>query len=280
MTGYASAVNGSLAQYIALALHGSAWLTHRGTPPPLEIDNTTFEYVSRVRFAPLLGDPVDGVDGWLERLANAGAEMIGLYLHVGEGEDLTRERERAGFVDNSKKIGLWVSTGDGAQLWRPDWRTWSHDPLGNPTRNSRPWYVMYRESQTSAQLPRPALAPARQALLEAIDDAVRFAGDQETPPPLTAMLVNARELDTAERPQPPFYPDMAAAGVLSAEGERLLAMAAGAFVFGGMATWNDIGFSDPQTQRTYDEVSDRLYAAVLLGLLASVNTGRQSRSPS
>src|SRR5262245_42135305 len=80
-------VGGHPAQSLPLALHGSAWLANRGTPTALEANNAAFDYTSSVRFAPLLGDPVEGVDAWLERLASAGAEMIGLYIHVGEGDD-------------------------------------------------------------------------------------------------------------------------------------------------------------------------------------------------
>jgi hypothetical protein len=74
---------------------------------------------------------------------------------------------------------------------------------------------------------------------------IDFAREHELHP-WDAVLAQARELDKAEQPKPPCYADMAPAGVLSLGGRRLLAIATGANAFGGMGTWNDIGFTDHQ----------------------------------
>ena len=94
--------------------------------------------------------------------------------------------------------------------------------------------------------------------------------------PWDAVLAQARDLDEATRPQPPFHPDMAPPGGLSPERQRLLAVATGAHVFGGVGSWNDISFEDRHTQRTYEEVSDRLLAAVIRSFSACVNAAAGS----
>jgi hypothetical protein len=57
-----------------------------------------------------------------------------------------------------------------------------------------------------------------------------------------------------------------------AEARRLAGMAAASWVFGGMGSWNDIGFGTDDPLRTeYDAVSADLYAAVLGGLAGAAN---------
>jgi len=70
---YAGEVHGELAQLIALAAHGSAWLAGRtgALPPDLEGTNSTFRFVRQVRFeleGSLLRKPVVATDvaSWLE----------------------------------------------------------------------------------------------------------------------------------------------------------------------------------------------------------------------
>lgn len=269
---YAKRVDGIIAQSIAVALHGSAWLATRGALPALEVNNSTFHYVSLTRFENLAGDRVDGADAWLEQLAAAGVTEVDIYLPDEDGgaeADLAGRRQRAAFVDDD--VGLCIPTGSGGRLWRAEWRTRHHDPLAAPRPDARPWSVTYRESAAPTRLRRPALDATRHALIQAIEIAIGFAREHEMNP-LDATLARARELETAERPQPPFYADMAPAGVLSLERQRLLAIATGAHVFGGMGTWNDFSFSDHETQRIYNEVSDGLFTAVMRGFSASVNT--------
>ena len=45
------------------------------------------------------------------------------------------------------------------------------------------------------------------------------------------------------------------------------------FVFRGMGSWNDYGFSDRELQTRYERVTSRLYAAVMDGIIAAVNEG-------
>ncbi len=271
-------MDGILAQYIAVALHGSAWLTSRGARPTLETSNSTFQYVSQVYFEDLTGDRVDAVGEWLEWLATAGATEINLSTlgdeDVPEGGP-TRGRQRAAFVDDDPDVGLWILTAEGARLWRAEWRTRHHHPLATPPPNPRPWYVTYRESPAPMPRRRPVLDATRRVLIEAITIAIEFAREHAMQP-WDTVLAQARDLNEAEQPQPPFYPDMAPSGGLSLERQRLLAMATGAHVFGGMGTWNDIAFADRPTQRTYEEVSDRLFAAVMRGFSSCVNAGTRS----
>jgi hypothetical protein len=48
-----------------------------------------------------------------------------------------------------------------------------------------------------------------------------------------------------------------------------------AWVFGGMGSWNDLGF-DGEEQRTYDSLSEELCAALNMAVLEVVNSSYHS----
>jgi hypothetical protein len=50
---------------------------------------------------------------------------------------------------------------------------------------------------------------------------------------------------------------------------RLLAIATNSWVFGGIGSWNDLGFVEDQR---YQSVSEPLYGAMMNAFLASVNS--------
>jgi len=45
-----------------------------------------------------------------------------------------------------------------------------------------------------------------------------------------------------------------------------------AWVFGGMGSWNDIGFQDEKDRQLYEDLSDKLYDLVIAALVAGINS--------
>lgn len=69
----------------------------------------------------------------------------------------------------------------------------------------------------------------------------------------------------------PYYPDMLPLGY-TYEARHLAALAAQAWVFGGMGSWNDMTFENESATAEYGAVSRDLYNAILVGLVASVDS--------
>jgi hypothetical protein len=44
------------------------------------------------------------------------------------------------------------------------------------------------------------------------------------------------------------------------------------YVFGGMGSWNDMGFQKPETQKEYERVSKELYEAVKFATTMASNS--------
>jgi len=83
-------------------------------------------------------------------------------------------------------------------------------------------------------------------------------------------FAEARELLLAESPEIPYHPDLLPAGVDRSR-QRLLAGATKAYVFGGMGSWNDMGFRDSAVQERYGALSRILYESMMLAFDAATN---------
>ena len=69
----------------------------------------------------------------------------------------------------------------------------------------------------------------------------------------------------------PYHADMLPTVGYARDARRLLAAASQAWVFGGMGSWNDIGFDELQQSR-YETCSERLYRAVIGACCAATNS--------
>ena len=125
-------MHGELAQVIALAAHGSAWLAGltAGQPPRLDSGNSTFRYVRGVRFGlhePRISQPAiaTGVAAWLAAARDRGIERFWLYIPepgvVGTDGQRVPERMLVGFVGSGRWFLLGTSTKRSREIWRGSW---------------------------------------------------------------------------------------------------------------------------------------------------------------
>lgn len=62
------------------------------------------------------------------------------------------------------------------------------------------------------------------------------------------------------------------------EAKQLLAAAQAAWVFGGMGSWNDLGF-DGNDQQEYNELSDKLFSLLNQAVSNATNAASGGLSP-
>jgi hypothetical protein len=168
----------------------------------------------------------------------------------------------AGFA-NAGRWGVAATGRQQPEMWRASWA------VGDRSASEhRIWSVHYQGAYLDQVVPqRPGSRCAQERLAEALEAAREFAARQNLgtwPGWFERALASGRDI--------PYHPDMLPPAYTS-EAHHLAAMAAQAWVFGGMGSWNDLGFKDRAVEAEYEEVSMKLYAAVLLALLASVNDG-------
>ncbi len=167
----------------------------------------------------------------------------------------------AGFA-NAGRWSLASTGGRNGEIWHA---TWTVGDRAAPDR--RIWSVRYEAAHVDDLTPqRPDLLSARRHLKQALQTAQDFATRQqmETWPAWF-------ETALAGDPEIPYHPDLLPEGYTS-EARQLAAMAVKAWVFGGMGSWNDVYFDDPEARAEYAAISRNLYSALLRALVASVNS--------
>jgi hypothetical protein len=68
-----------------------------------------------------------------------------------------------------------------------------------------------------------------------------------------------------------YHPDLAPASGISLEAKQLLGAAQVAWVFGGMGSWNDLGF-EGQDQQEYSKLSDDLFSLLNQVICGAANS--------
>ena len=260
-----TSVNGELAQYFALAAHGSAWLHGAKTTSmsaELERSNSTFQFVGAVNFA-----GVGGVSGWLAGLSAQGVERIWLAVPDlrSAGEDGLALHQRAAFA-GGLAAGLLTTGASGNDLWRASWEAGDRDA---PDR--RIWKVDYHRVRVAVGPQHPQVDDAAATLDAALAHAEEFASRAELEP-WGAIFARARRQWSDPAAKAPYHQDLFPDHCYSQASRRLASMAQAAWVFGGMGSWNDLGFPESKIHSQYEQVSRDLFAAVMLACVASANS--------
>jgi hypothetical protein len=265
-------MNGELAQVIALVAHGNNLLNHPEISKSDLSGNSTFQYVNEVKFVRykstldkkgvlVAGNMVD----WFDSLRKRHAKRLWNIGFAWDRSDLA-EHIAVAFSGGSP-IAIQVDLPEGFELWYPLWKTG-----GQP---QKPWFVEYRGLvfQYSHAAELMDLADVKSKLRLAISMAEQFASRPGVDLNGWAEIFNkAINLLDSETSIAPYHPDMLPVAGFSSEARQILAAAAQAYVFGGMGSWNDLGFDKPELQKEYEEVTRILYQAVKMSTLMASNS--------
>jgi len=244
-------VNGELAHAIGAAAEGSLWLRGEGPVPDLA-GGPAFPFVREVIFTDFDGAPHD-VNTWLAALRRHDIPRVWLLLERRPPPPFGAPHQFAGFVG----AGNWtLLAGNG--VWRPQWEVgWPDAP------DRRIWRVTYRGAEVEPIDPaRPDLGETEERLRSILTDARDFCRVEDEPMWAGHFEGALRAGGAAHRLPAGFGPDA----------QRLLELADRSWVFGGMGSFNDLGFDTDTANRAYELVSATLYRRVLAACVAATNS--------
>jgi hypothetical protein len=241
-------VNGELEHAIAVIAQGSVWLREGGPAPEL----AGFPFVGELIFTDAELAPSDAAV-WLTALRQRGVPRLWMLLERRPPAPIGAPHQLAGFVG----AGNWVLLG-ATSVWRADWEAaWPDAP------DRRIWRVVYRGDEVKPIDPhQPDLAETEAGLRSILTDARDFCRihDEDT---WAEHFDEALRADGASHPLPAAY---------GRDAQRLVELADRAWVFGGMGSFNDLGFDTESANRAYELVSAHLYGHTLAACVAAVNS--------
>jgi hypothetical protein len=271
-------MNGCIAQIVALTCHGNAVLQGREIPSFFPA-NSTCQFCEYVRFVEvkkrLLGKPKEQTiaptpNEWFSYLKTRRATEVRLS-RMPQNEKEVQDRMLAGFVGGGGTWSIEVVFPNGhSEFWLARWE------VGNQNaQDRRVWRVTYGQvaKGTTAVLDID-LVRVRTQLLAALNDIRSFSMRQRCDGFTECFQRAIESLTTPQRHG--YHRDLAPANVLVPEAEAILDACQSAWVFGGMGSWNDMGF-DGDDGREYDRVSEQLFVAVTDAISAAATSSAQGQ---
>lgn len=269
-------MNGPIAQIVALTCYGNALLCGQKIEPFFP-KNSTCTFCDWVSFVLLeksfLGKEKEKQvaktpDEWFSLLKSRSARGIRLS-RTPENDPNFSDRISAGLVGGG---GTWTMEvllpNKRSEYWVARWEVWNQKAPEN-----RIWRVTYgRVSSGLTPDHEPCALPnIATRLTKSLKEIHAFSEKHECGG-FTKCFANA--LDTLESKGKNLYgyhKDLAPDGFLSMEAIALLHATQSAWVFGGMGSWNDMGF-DGDDQKEYERVSEGLFQAVNEAIAAGANS--------
>jgi hypothetical protein len=269
-------MTGPIAQIVALTCYGNAILAGRPAPQFFPANSTSqfCEYVKFVEITkPFFGKPGEKVvastpDEWLASLRTK--KVLGIRLHrTPENAPKVTDRMLAGFVGGGGTWMMEVCRGDGrSEFWASRWEVGDQQ-----AKDSRVWRVTYgllNEAKTS-DIQRKATPETTDAFRKSLRAIHGFAERENC---LGFAKCFATALTALDHPETDagYNKDITPPGHLDDGATALLKASMSAWVFGGMGSWNDMGFNGSK-QTEYESVSESLFAAINEAILTAANSG-------
>jgi hypothetical protein len=270
-------VNGTIAQSVALTCYGNA--TIRGLQvPPFFPNNSTCEFCDSIKFIEhspsgtgateavlVAGNP----DEWLARLIKQRAAGIRLTRTARNDPDFP-DRMSAAFVGGGGTWNIEVILNNGtSEIWIAEWEVWNQTA---PDRKI--WRVTYHLAGTARTAnPRVRELEDVKADFELALTDIHMFSKQQNCGTFTERFADA--LKALDEPQADigYHKDLAPAGTLPVIAASILKAAMSAWVFGGMGSWNDMGF-EGEDQTEYDRTSEKLFLIINEAIEAAASSSR------
>lgn len=273
-------MTGTLAQLIALTAYGNDYIRTGKAPADFDTANTTFRFCSRVDFKgfkkPLFssqlreyvvaGKPTE----WFRYLRADSCMYLRLYYQSSKDQTMANDHKMAGFVGGG---GTWLIEAiykNYSNYWANRWEVGDKDAA-----DQKVWTVSYgltapKQHTTNRQFDNQKI---RDKLRQTLTRISTFANSKDLSFWSERFFDKARSVLDSGTPSDGFYHyDLVPLENYPLAAQQLLFAAGSAWVFGGMGSWNDLGFDSSEINAEYERLSGELYAGINEAVIAAVNT--------
>jgi len=271
-------MTGTLAQIISLTSYGNDFLSSKQIVNDYYPLNSTFQFCNLVDFRdfkrPLFSKPKETIiakdpNEWFNYLQLSNCKKIRLYYRHSKNQTFATDHKLAGMVGGG---GTWLIEtiyDDHSNYWSNRWEvTKKDDP------NNKIWSVNY--VVTHKKQPVNDLHFDLHETFDLLEKELIEIGDFASEKKLfdwSGIFSKAKTILHHSSPNLEYYhKDLIAEKNYSLLAKQILFAAGSAWVFGGMGSWNDLGFDTKDENQRYEELSARLYDAINQSILAAINS--------
>jgi hypothetical protein len=267
-------MTGELAQLINLITQYNSGKTESD----LYSDNSTYQYCNSLKFVCFKKKFFGGYKEveiahktweWFEYLNKENFKKLLLVYRPDNSMD--SDHKLAGMVGGGGNWFIEAKNSDFSDFWQPRWEV----KPNKKDEDNRIWNITYglsNPNQKHFDHPKYDIIAQREKLKTTLSKIADFAASNENTSGWEKTFNNAKAALETETPNLEYHKDLIPEGSLLKENLQLLIAASKSFVFGGMGSWNDIGwFKDEELTKKYDEISAELYQVMNESIIAAVN---------
>ncbi len=272
-------MTGILAQIIALTAHGNNYLKNSIVPADFNSSNTTFQFCNRVDFRVFkkkffFSKPKESIIAatpteWFQFLKSEGCKHLRLYFEYSQDQTFAKDHRLAGMVGGG---GTWLIEAiyDGfSNYWANRWEVTDQD-----NQDRKIWSVNYGMTAINTYTSNLQIdnKKIKESLSQTLTEIAAFAYNQDLNH-WGEQFAKAKSVLESETPQKEYYhTDLIPVENYSLISRQIIFSAGSSWVFGGMGSWNDLGFSNKEDNETYDRLSEQLYSIINQAIIAGTNT--------
>jgi hypothetical protein len=267
---------GTVAQLLSLVSYGNEFIIKGVLPSTYFPENSVFQFDKEVRFKTNkekfwggkkeinLSHPLE----WFKFLKEDGCLELKAFFQY-SGQKNAKDYKLAGMVGGG---GTWFVQSiykNHCDLWYAHWEVGNQN---DPERKM--WLVNYEAVLRKQEIRKQQflLNPIKEELEKTLKQIEAFARENEQDM-WAQHFKEALETLNSDNPHKNFYhQDLILLKNYSLLAQQVLYGAANAWVFGGMGSWNDIGFEDKEKNETYEKLSEELYDGMVKGLVGAINS--------
>ncbi|MGK4569044.1 hypothetical protein [Flavobacterium sp. 3HN19-14] len=271
-------MTGILAQLVALTTYGNDYLKNGDNAAKLGFENSVFQFCNSVDFRvfrkkffwskPQEEILVSNPAKWFEFLKHNGCKHLRLFFEYSKDEKIATDHKLAGMVGGG---GTWLIEAvyeTYSNFWANRWEVTTRDSPENKIWTVN--YGMIFEKAETINL-QPENLSVKEKFNDTLTEIAAFANAHQLKN-WADLFERAKLVLSSDKPEENYYHDdfvpLQNYPLLS---QQLLFAAGTAWVFGGMGSWNDIGFSNEEDDALYESLSAQLYANINEAIIAAVN---------
>lgn len=271
-------MNGILSQMITLVTYGNDYLKGGQLPKAFYPSHDTFKFCNNVAFLEIKdGDSpafpqndviAPGPMAWFDYLKNKDCESLRLYFRY-SGNESFPDYQSAGMVGGGGQWWIEANYRQSCDVWASRWTVTDKD---NPDKKI--WQVSYgllATTQPPTEMPCD-LEIIKKTTGDRLSSIIAFTKEQKLDNWQTIFQNALAKLNSQEPADSKYTRSMIPQQNYSLIARQLLFTAVEMNVFGGMGSWNDLGFDEKAINEQYKKLSYNLYDNVCVNILSSVNS--------
>lgn len=268
-----------LAQIISLTSYGNEFIKNGTIDENYFPGNTVFQHCTMVDFRDFRSSlfsskPVESISAnnpidWFKLLKKEGCTKLRLYYQSATKTEFGPEYMLAGFAGGA---GIWLIETDFdnySHYWQKRWQVTNKDAPDNKI-----WTVDYARVIKNFPVTNQQkdINETKIKLTETVKELIEFCIEKDLKYWLEVFQKTDKILSDPTPNRLYYHHDLLVFKNYSLAAQQLLFAAGEAWVFGGMGSWNDMGFNDEITQENYLKLTQQLYEQLLQSIVAATNS--------